>query len=223
MCLKTIFLKNQYKKAIEKLQQLKRIKQGTQRWYFMEFLKTKDNGKWWSQAELIEYCNDHVKKDGGVLWYTKSGGKKDDNGKPLGFADAPRQLEKIRQEDFDGCFDSNYDSKFRLNPYKALQFEKSTKTHTFSNKIKQTILKRANGTCELCGYKGKLEIDHFIPREKGGKSTEENANALCSRCNDRKCNKDPNLFAKEEAKRLYTYFKSRGRGDKLKDIFNEFE
>jgi len=168
---------------------------------------------WWSQPQLSEYCNKMVVADGGVEWYTKHGGKKNTDGSPKTFGDPGRQLEQMRTERFDGCFDNqtgNKDGPFRLNMEAYKNYTGSTKCHSFSDTIKKEILKRANGKCELCGFKGKLEIDHFIPKEKGGESTVSNANALCGRCNDRKCNKDPQLFMEEEYKRMRLYFTSRG-------------
>ena len=80
------------------------------------------------------------------------------------------------------------------------------------------MLKRSKGRCERCGYKGKLEIDHFIPKEKGGTSTIDNANALCSRCNDKKCAKLPHIWLEEEFGQLVKYFEDRDMKHKVKDL-----
>ena len=94
---------------------------------------------------------------------------------------------------------------FRLSIKKYEDYQGSTKDHSFSASIKSEVLKRSNGRCELCGHKGKLEIDHIYPKEKGGQSTFKNACALCSRCNDSKCNKDPNQFLKEKQDQLINW------------------
>ena len=52
-----------------------------------------------------------------------------------------------------------------------------------SFKLRWTILKRDNFKCVACGSSDKLEIDHIIPIVKGGKSTEENLQSLCFKCN----------------------------------------
>jgi hypothetical protein len=188
-------------------------KTGSLTHYFKLFLLEQQYDEWWSQPQAQAYCNVKVAADGGVNWNTTKGGKKNPDGTPTTFGDPGRTLEKIRTETYDECWDNQSGKKegpFRLNIEKYGQFTGSTKCHTFTEKNKKEILKRANGKCELCGFKGKLEIDHFIPREKGGESTLANGNALCSRCNDRKCNKDPHDFMLEEYERFRKYFTERG-------------
>jgi 5-methylcytosine-specific restriction endonuclease McrA len=48
------------------------------------------------------------------------------------------------------------------------------------------IYKRDNHTCQYCGSKKRLTIDHVIPKSKGGKDTWENMVVACSRCNIKK-------------------------------------
>ena len=201
----------EYAATIEKM--FPKTKAGSLTHYFKQFLLEQPHDGWWSQPQAQAFCNVKVANDGGVGWNTKKGGKKNPDGTPTTYGDPGRTLEKIRTETYDECWDNQTgkkDGPFRLNLEKYSQFTGSTKCHTFAEKDKKEILKRANGRCELCGYKGKLEIDHFVPREKGGESTLQNGNALCSRCNDRKCNKDPNQFMMEEFARIKKYFESRG-------------
>lgn len=55
---------------------------------------------------------------------------------------------------------------------------------------RRTIFARDDHTCQYCG--GKAEnIDHIIPRSKGGTHTWENVVAACRRCNGRKENRLP--------------------------------
>lgn len=59
--------------------------------------------------------------------------------------------------------------------------------------IRYRILKEANGRCALCGVtknERPLDIDHIIPRSKGGKTVYENLQVLCSKCNRTKKNHD---------------------------------
>jgi len=51
------------------------------------------------------------------------------------------------------------------------------------------IYKRDNNTCQYCGAKSKLTIDHVIPRSKGGGDTWENLVVACSSCNCKKSDK----------------------------------
>lgn len=59
------------------------------------------------------------------------------------------------------------------------------------------VLKRARQRCELCGVSAKvkaLQVDHIIPRSKGGLSVIENLQALCYSCNAQKQDKDSTDF-----------------------------
>ena len=58
--------------------------------------------------------------------------------------------------------------------------------------LRNRVLEEADGRCELCGATKKerpLDIDHIVPRSKGGKNTYENLQVLCSKCNRAKGNK----------------------------------
>lgn len=55
-----------------------------------------------------------------------------------------------------------------------------------SNKLRFKIYKRDGYKCCKCGSKYNLEIDHIKPVSKGGKSTEDNLQALCHYCNKAK-------------------------------------
>lgn len=48
------------------------------------------------------------------------------------------------------------------------------------------IYKRDNHTCQYCGSKKSLTIDHVIPRSKGGEDTWENMVVACAPCNTKK-------------------------------------
>jgi diadenosine tetraphosphate (Ap4A) HIT family hydrolase len=59
------------------------------------------------------------------------------------------------------------------------------------------VLKDSDFRCELCGATKKdrpLDVDHIIPRSKGGKTEEANLQVLCSKCNRSKGNKDKTDF-----------------------------
>ena len=42
---------------------------------------------------------------------------------------------------------------------------------------------RDNYTCQYCGKKSELTIDHIIPRSRGGKDEWDNVAVACLRCN----------------------------------------
>lgn len=63
-----------------------------------------------------------------------------------------------------------------------------------SDKLRYQVLKRDNFKCCICGASPakdptiELHIDHIIPWSKGGETTIENLQTLCSRCNLGKSN-----------------------------------
>ena len=62
-------------------------------------------------------------------------------------------------------------------------------TRAISDKLRYKVLKRDNFKCCACGASPakdpsvELHIDHIIPWSKGGESTLENLQTLCSKCN----------------------------------------
>lgn len=63
--------------------------------------------------------------------------------------------------------------------------------------LRYRILAESKGRCALCGATSKdrlLDVDHIIPRSKGGTNEYENLQVLCSKCNRSKGNKDDTDF-----------------------------
>ena len=62
-------------------------------------------------------------------------------------------------------------------------------TRAISDKLRYQVLKRDDFKCCACGASPakdpsvELHIDHIIPWSKGGESTLENLQTLCSKCN----------------------------------------
>lgn len=57
------------------------------------------------------------------------------------------------------------------------------------HKKRHRIFKKSGYRCVKCGAFGigtLLTVDHIIPKSKGGTSAEENLQALCFHCNNRK-------------------------------------
>jgi diadenosine tetraphosphate (Ap4A) HIT family hydrolase len=66
-----------------------------------------------------------------------------------------------------------------------------------SKSIRYLVLKLAKGHCALCGVSVKdrpIDVDHIIPRSKGGSNDLSNLQALCDRCNRAKRNRDATDF-----------------------------
>ena len=56
---------------------------------------------------------------------------------------------------------------------------------------RQAIFRRDHQTCQYCGSKQNLTIDHVIPRARGGQDTWENLVTACVTCNNRKGDRRP--------------------------------
>ncbi|EGY23858.1 HNH endonuclease family protein [Desulfovibrio sp. A2] len=55
------------------------------------------------------------------------------------------------------------------------------------------VLKDSGGRCALCGATARttsLEVDHIVPRSRGGSNSHENLQVLCRDCNQAKSNTD---------------------------------
>lgn len=66
-----------------------------------------------------------------------------------------------------------------------------------SGSIKYEVLKRAHFHCDLCGISADeraLEVDHIVPRKRGGRDDLENLQCLCYRCNSMKRDIDATDF-----------------------------
>ena len=58
---------------------------------------------------------------------------------------------------------------------------------THKRKItRRAVFARDNWTCQYCGSRQQLTVDHVVPRSKGGGSTWDNIVAACAPCNRRK-------------------------------------
>ena len=90
----------------------------------------------------------------------------------------------------------------KIDEYIQKRGDKIWEHRKFSNKavpgsLRYEVLKRARGKCELCGVDRKiksLDVDHIIPRSKGGANDISNLQALCFTCNRAKGNRDDTDF-----------------------------
>lgn len=63
------------------------------------------------------------------------------------------------------------------------RFGKLSETRTYRGAFRSYILELHGHSCDHCGKKETLEIDHKIPWSMGGRTTIDNARVLCSECN----------------------------------------
>lgn len=56
---------------------------------------------------------------------------------------------------------------------------------------RKNILRRDRFTCQYCGARDDLTVDHVLPKSRGGQDTWENLVAACTLCNNRKGNRTP--------------------------------
>nr|YP_009367576.1 putative HNH endonuclease [Pseudocharacium americanum]YP_009367665.1 putative HNH endonuclease [Ignatius tetrasporus]ARK14632.1 putative HNH endonuclease [Pseudocharacium americanum]ARK14721.1 putative HNH endonuclease [Ignatius tetrasporus] len=67
--------------------------------------------------------------------------------------------------------------------------------------VREYILEKFHKTCAYCGQtKGRLEIDHIIPKSKGGSNRMSNLTLACQRCNQKKGNQSLTEFVKNKQK-----------------------
>ena len=78
-----------------------------------------------------------------------------------------------------------------------------------SGTVRYQVLSRAKFRCELCGISAEhkaLEVDHILPRNKGGSDDESNLQSLCYSCNAMKRDTDDTDF--RQIKESYAYRQS---------------
>jgi 5-methylcytosine-specific restriction endonuclease McrA len=56
---------------------------------------------------------------------------------------------------------------------------------------RRAVFARDDWTCQYCGARANLTVDHVIPRSKGGPSSWDNIVASCAPCNRRKGDRTP--------------------------------
>lgn len=77
-----------------------------------------------------------------------------------------------------------YPSIVRLKAYARIPYKKVMLS-------RKNVLKRDHHTCQYCGSRDRLTIDHILPKSRGGRDTWENLVAACVTCNNRKGDMTP--------------------------------
>jgi ATP adenylyltransferase len=110
-------------------------------------------------------------------------------------------FEKLRVEEIDeikkAC-ESRLSEYLEKRGQKIWEHRKQSSEY-ISGTLKYEVLKAAGFHCELCGISADikaLEVDHIIPRSKGGTDDLFNLQALCYSCNAMKRDRDDTDFRK---------------------------
>ncbi len=172
---------------------------------------------------IIEYFKKHPNKElphGPVVDWVEEKYKRVYGKKPR---DTWRAIRKLHQDGFlikvkKGIYkyDPDYVSKKELDD--------------FSPELKRLILERDGHKCVVCGRTEgegyELQVDHILPKDKGGKASLENGQTLCSICNFRKKNYNQTESGKKMFIRLWKTAKRLGDKETQKfceDILNTYE
>ena len=86
---------------------------------------------------------------------------------------------------------------FRLKRGDEVFAHRSRHRTAISGSIRYRVFTRAKGRCECCGaheHQAALEVDHIIPKNRGGSDDISNFQALCFRCNAGKRDSDSTDF-----------------------------
>lgn len=77
-----------------------------------------------------------------------------------------------------------FPSIVRLKMYVRVPFKRIMLT-------RKNVLRRDRFTCQYCGSRSDLTVDHVLPKSRGGRDRWDNLVAACNRCNNRKGNRTP--------------------------------
>ena len=78
----------------------------------------------------------------------------------------------------------SYPSVIRLRRYIKLPYQRIVLS-------RRNIMKRDNSTCQYCGSRSDLTLDHVMPRSRNGRDNWENLVTACNSCNVKKGNRTP--------------------------------
>lgn len=100
--------------------------------------------------------------------------------------------EEIETEVKQLLLDEDVDKNAKIFHYILTREEKYLNLRVFSDKQKEAAYQNQSGICRHCKKKydyEDMEADHVIPWSKGGKTTTDNCQVLCKKCNGMKSDK----------------------------------
>lgn len=108
------------------------------------------------------------------------------------FHDKMYDTKALEKEISSLMMDDDVTKKSGIYPYIFTREEKYLSIRSFSDTMKREAYEHQKGLCIKCGehfeYE-EMEGDHIIPWSKGGKTTADNCQMLCKKCNATKSNK----------------------------------
>ena len=108
------------------------------------------------------------------------------------FGDEQLGPAEIEQETARLVLDDDVTRKAGIYPYILTRDEKHLNIRAFSAGMKQKVYERQSGKCKICGEEftlAQMEADHIEPWSEGGKTSEDNCQMLCRKCNREKSSK----------------------------------
>ena len=93
-----------------------------------------------------------------------------------------------RNEDVSMYFNEEWEGNSHLQT-KRSEIKQIYKKHPIPSNIRWELWQRDNFTCQQCGRRQFLTIDHIYPESKGGDIELSNLQTLCRSCNSSKGNK----------------------------------
>ncbi len=111
-------------------------------------------------------------------------------------ADKQRELDEWEQASLIAICDSKV-ADYLARRQEAIWRHRAQNFEPVPGTLRYEVLKRAKGRCEACGVSNEvraLQVDHIIPRAKGGSNDLSNLQALCSACNAQKLDRDTTNF-----------------------------
>lgn len=97
------------------------------------------------------------------------------------------------EKDFDLCSECVMElyqkmfGPFSNNESKRASYKKTP----IPNEIRWSIWKRDDFTCQYCGSREDLSVDHVMPESRGGEMVETNLVTACRKCNSKKNARTP--------------------------------
>ena len=105
------------------------------------------------------------------------------------YKDADLDPDEIEEETARLILDDDVIRKPGIYPYLLTREEKHLNIRAFSDGMKQKVYEKQAGICVRCDDEftiKEMEADHITPWSEGGKTSEENCQMLCKRCNREK-------------------------------------